>query len=421
MTTTDAILKMERNILEWDAYKVRDDFPILKTQMNGAPLVYLDNAATSQKPQQVIDRMIQYYVMENSNVHRGIYTLAEQTTAAYENVRRLTKQFIHAHSLHEIIFTKGATEGINLVAQTYGRAFFNKGDEIIISMLEHHSNIVPWQILAEEKGLEIKVIPLTEKGDLDLEEYQKLLTKKTRLVAVTHTSNVLGAITPIKEIIRIAHREGARVLIDACQSIVHTPTDVQDLDCDFLVFSSHKLYGPTGTGVLYAKENLLNDMPPYQGGGDMIKKVSMEETIFQNPPARFEAGTPNIAGVIGMGAAIEYIRQFDIDSIITYEQELLEYALQGLKEIPGIQLVGNPQFRAPIISFVMDSIHPHDIASILSHSGICVRAGHHCAMPLINFFGLPATLRISMAFYNNFAELDLLFNALHTVKKVFKI
>lgn len=419
--TSKEILQIEKNILEWDAHKVRADFPILATEMNGAPLVYLDNASTSQKPQVVIDRMIQFYADENSNVHRGIYTLAEVATEAYEAVRQQIRQFLHAGSVKEIIFTKGATEGINLVAQTYGRKFFNKGDEIIISTLEHHSNIVPWQLLAEELDLKIKVIPVKVNGDLDMDTYKKLFTKKTRFVAVTHTSNVLGTITPIKEIIKIAHAQGARVLVDACQSVVHTPTNVRDMDCDFLVFSSHKLYGPTGVGVLYGKKELLEEMPPYQGGGDMIKHVSFEETLFQEPPLRFEAGTPNIAGVIGLGAALEYVMQFSADSIISYEQELYEYAIQGLKEIPGINIVAAPTYSAPIVSFVMQGIHPHDIATILSHSGICVRAGHHCAMPLIETFGLPATLRISMSFYNTVAELDLLFNALNTVKKVFKL
>lgn len=419
--TDRAILHLEKNILDWDAHKVRNDFPILSTQMNGAPLVYLDNASTSQKPQVVIDRMLQYYAEENANVHRGIYTLAEESTQAYENVRHIIRQFLHAASMTEIIFTKGATEGINLVAQTYGRTFLKPGDEIIISTLEHHSNIVPWQLLAQEKGLKLKVIPVTIHGDLDMEAYKKLFTKKTRLVAVTQTSNVLGTITPIKEITKIAHAHGARVLVDACQSAVHTPINVKELDCDFLVFSSHKIYGPTGVGVLYGKKELLEEMPPYQGGGDMIKHVTIEETIFQDPPMRFEAGTPNIAGVIGLGAAIEYLQSFSADSIISYEQELYEYAMQGLAEIPGISIVAKPQYSAPIISFVMEEIHPHDIATVLSHSGICVRAGHHCAMPLIETFGLPATLRISMSFYNTVAELDLLFNAINTVKKVFKI
>jgi cysteine desulfurase/selenocysteine lyase len=419
--TDKAILHLEKNILEWDAHKVREDFPILETEMNGAPLVYLDNASTSQKPKVVIDRMIEFYADENANVHRGIYTLAESATERYENVRQIIKQFIHASSINEIIFTKSATEAINLVAQTYGRATFERGDEIIISNLEHHSNIVPWQLLAQEKGLKIKVIPVNIHGDLDMEAYQKLFTKKTRFVSVTHTSNVLGTITPIKEIIKIAHEHGARVLVDACQSIVHTPTNVRDLDCDFLVFSGHKVYGPTGVGVLYGKAELLEDMPPYQGGGDMIKYVTMNECVFQDPPLRFEAGTPNIAGVIGLGAAIEYFQGFSADSIISYEQELYEYASQGLKEIPGITIVAKPQYSAPIISFIMEGTHPHDIATVLSHSGICVRAGHHCAMPLIDTFGLPATLRISMSFYNTVSELDLLFNAIHTVKKVFKL
>jgi cysteine desulfurase/selenocysteine lyase len=419
--TEKALVNLEKNILEWDAYKIRNDFPILATEMNGVPLVYLDNASTSQKPKAVINRVAQFYAEENANVHRGIYSLAEEATKHYENTRLLVRQFIHAASVNEIIFTKSATEGINLVAQSYGRAFFNKGDEIIISTLEHHSNIVPWQVLAKEKALKIKVIPVTINGDIDLEAYKKLFTKKTRFVAITHTSNVLGTITPLKEMIKIAHSHDAVILVDACQGIAHTPINVHDLACDFLVFSSHKMYGPTGTGVLYGKKALLERMPPYQCGGNMIKHVSMEDTLFQEPPMRFEAGTPNMAGVIGLGAALEYFRQFSFDSIISYEQELYEYALQGLQEIPGVSIVAKPTCSAPIISFIMDKTHPHDIATVLSHSGICVRAGHHCAMPLIETFGLPATLRISMSFYNTVGELDLLFNAIHTVKKVFKI
>jgi cysteine desulfurase/selenocysteine lyase len=418
MTAKD-ILKLEQKVLPWDAHRVREDFPILHREMNGLPLVYLDNAATTQKPMCVIDRLLQYYTHENANVHRGVYAMAEEATAQFEEVRKTVKSFIHAHDKNEIVFTKGATEAINLVASTYGRTHLKKGDEIILSGLEHHANIVPWQMLAKEIGFHIHFIPLLENGDLDLGVYRDLISRKTKFVGVTHVSNAVGTINPVKEMVYIAHQCGAKVLVDACQSVVHMPINVQEMDCDFLVFSSHKVYGPTGVGVLYGKAALLAEMPPYQGGGDMITRVTFESSEYAAPPLRFEAGTPNIADVIAFGAALEYLKAFSFDAIISYEQELLEYALQGLQEIPGIAIVGGGHVQAPIVSFVLAQIHPHDVATIISQSGIAARAGHHCAMPTLQALGVPATTRISMSYYNTFAELDLLFNALYLAKKVF--
>ncbi len=419
MTTQD-ILKMEKRVIAWDAHTIRDDFPILKQNMNGVPLVYLDNAATSQKPKVVIERLKRFYEEENASVHRGVYTLAEEATIAFEGVRKRVRSFLHARSKNEIIFTKGTTEAINLVAQSWGKTFLKKGDEIILSELEHHANIVPWQLLAKEKGLVIKVIPLLSSGDLDLNAFKTLLSDKTKLLGITHISNTIGTINPVKYMTKLAHAAGAKVLLDAAQSVVHMGLDVQELDCDFMVFSSHKLYGPMGVGVLYIKEEILTTMPPYQGGGSMVKSVSFAYTDYAEGTQRFEAGTPSVADVIAFGEAIQYLRALPLDSIIAYEHELFEYACQGLKEIKGVHLIGEARVQAPIISFVMEGIHPHDVATIISQSGIAVRAGHHCAMPSIRAFGVPATTRVSFAFYNTFAELNLLFNALHTVKKIFQ-
>lgn len=419
MTTQD-ILKMEKRVLDWDAHQIREDFPILKKLMNGAPLVYLDNAATSQKPKAVINRLTRFYAEENSNIHRSVYALAEKATQDYEEVRKLVRSFIHARHKNEIIFTKGTTEAVNLVAQTYGKKFLKEGDEIILTELEHHANIVPWQMLAQEKGLIIRVVPALPNGDLDLDIFYGLFNARTKLLGLTHVSNAIGTINPVKKMIEYAHKQGAKVLLDAAQSIVHMSLDVQDLNCDFMVFSSHKIYGPMGVGVLYAKEELLKEMPPYQGGGDMIKSVSFHHTEYSEPPLRFEAGTPNVGDVIAFGEAIKYLKTLPFDSLIAYEHELFQYACEGLRDIEGVRLVGQPKVQAPIISFIMDGIHPHDVATIISQSGIAVRAGHHCAMPTIRAFGIPATTRVSMAFYNTFAELDLLFNALNTVQEIFK-
>lgn len=418
MTTQD-ILKMERRVLDWDAYHIREDFPILNQMMNGVPLVYLDNAATSQKPMAVIDRLAYFYEAENANVHRGVYALSEAATMAFEETRKLVRSYIHARSKNEIVFTKGTTDAINLVARSYGATFLQAGDEIILSELEHHANIVPWHMLAQEKGLIIRVIPVLETGDLDLEAFANLLNSRTKLVGISHVSNAIGTVNPIKKIIKMAHEYGAKVLVDAAQSIVHMLLDVQDMDCDFMVFSSHKMYGPMGVGVLYAKEDILKSMPPYQGGGDMIKSVSFEHVEYADIPHRFEAGTPNAGDVIAFGEALRYLKELPFDSLIAYEHELFEYTVQGLQEIPEVRLIGTPKVQAPIISFVMKGVHPHDIATIISQSGIAVRAGHHCAMPTIRSFGMAATTRVSLAFYNTFAELDLLFNALNAVNKIF--
>lgn len=418
MTAHD-ILKMESRVLGWDAHRIRADFPILQQTMNGVPLVYLDNAATSQKPRVVIERLSRFYSEENSNIHRGVYPLAEAAGSAFEEVRKQVRSYIHARHRTEIIFTKGTTEGINLVAQSFGKLHLQEGDEIILSELEHHANIVPWQILAKERGLIIKVIPLLVTGDLDLETFADLFTPRTKLLAITHVSNAIGTINPVKKMIEIAHHYNAKVLVDAAQSIVHMRINVQEMDCDFLVFSSHKLYGPMGVGILYVKEEILKDMPPYQGGGDMIRSVSFAFTDYAEGPQRFEAGTPNVADVIGFGAALNYLKDLPIDALISYEHELFQYTREGLQEIQGVKMIGAPQVQAPIIAFVMDGIHPHDIATIISQSGIAVRAGHHCAMPTNRAFGVPATTRVSPAFYNTFAELDLLFNALTSVKNIF--
>lgn len=418
--TTEDILKMEKRVLDWDAHRIREDFPILRQTMNGVPLIYLDSAATSQKPKRVIDRLTRFYAEENSNVHRSVYTLAEEATHSFEEVRKLTRAFIHARHKNEIVFTKGTTEAINLVAQTYGKKFLKKGDEIILSELEHHANIVPWQMLAQEKGLVIRVVPILPTGDLDMEVFYDLFNSRTKLVGLTHVSNAIGTINPVKKMISYAHQQGAKVLLDAAQSVVHMSLDVQELDCDFMVFSSHKMYGPMGVGVLYMKEEIMQNLPPYQGGGDMIKSVSFDHTEYADGPLRFEAGTPNVGDVIAFGAALKYLKGLPFDSLIAYEHELFQYASEGLQEIEGVSLVGKPKVQAPIISFVMDGIHPHDIATIISQSGIAVRAGHHCAMPTIRAFGIPATTRVSLAFYNTFAELDLLFNALNTARGIFK-
>ncbi len=417
MTTRD-IQRMERRVLDWDAHKIREDFPILKQTMNGVPLVYLDNAATTQKPQCVIDRLARFYSNENSNVHRSVYTLAEEATQSFEEVRKLTRAFIHAHDKKEIVFTKGTTEAINLVANTFGKSL-QPGDEIILSELEHHANIVPWQMLAQERGIVIRVIPMLPNGDLDLDTFETLFTPRTKLLGIVHVSNTIGTINPVKKMVKVAHQYGVKVLVDAAQSIVHMTVDVQELDCDFLVFSSHKLYGPMGVGILYGKEEIMKKLPPYQGGGDMIRSVTFDHTEYADIPQRFEAGTPNVADVIAFGEALKYIRSLPVDSLIAYEHELFEYAYQGLEEIDGLGIVGKPHLQAPIISFMMEGIHPHDIATIISQSGVAVRAGHHCAMPTSRAFGIPATIRVSVAFYNTFAELDLLFNALNTVNKVF--
>jgi cysteine desulfurase / selenocysteine lyase len=408
-----------RSQASFDVERIRNDFPILKQQVHGKPLVYLDNAATSQKPQVVIDTVTQYYLAQNSNVHRGVHFLSEQATQAFEGARAKVARFLNASNAREVIFVRGATEGINLVAQSYGRTFIKAGDEILISAMEHHSNIVPWQMLCEQIGARLRVIPFNYDGELFLDEYERLLNEWTKLVAVVHVSNALGTINPIKQIIGMAHRRGIPVLVDGAQAVPHMRVDVQDLNCDFYTFSGHKLFGPTGIGVLYGKADLLEAMPPYQGGGDMISAVTFEKTHYNTLPYKFEAGTPDIAGVIGLGVAIDYLSEIGLDAITAYEHELLTYATDALSTIKDVRIIGTAREKAGVLSFVLDGIHAHDIGTILDHEGIAIRAGHHCAMPVMQRFGVPATARASLAFYNTKEEVDALIRAIHKVIEVF--
>jgi cysteine desulfurase/selenocysteine lyase len=396
----------------------RHHFPLLHQEINGKALVYLDNAATSQKPQVVIDAMMRYYVAENSNIHRGIHYLSERATLAYEQVRQKVQKFVNAADPKEIIFVRGTTEAINLVASSFGRKAVSPGDEILLSAMEHHSNIVPWQMLCEERGARLRVIPMTDDGELILEEYERLLTPKTKIVALTHVSNALGTINPVKHMTAMAHLRGIPVLIDGAQAAPHLRVDVRDIDCDFYAFSSHKMFGPTGVGILYGKEQLLASMPPYQGGGDMIRSVTFEKTTYNDLPQKFEAGTPNIGGGIGLGAAIDYLGRIDREAALDYEHELLSYATNKLLEIPQLRIIGTAKQKAAVLSFVIEGIHPHDIGTILDHEGIAIRTGHHCAQPVMQRFGIPATARASFAFYNTKDEVDLLMKGLHKVTEV---
>ncbi len=407
------------NEASFDVEKVRADFPILFEQVRGKPLVYLDNAATAQKPKQVIKTLDTYYREYNSNIHRGVHTLSEKATAVYEEARNKVKEFINADSIKEIIFTRGTTESINLVAQTFGRNNLSSNDEIIITELEHHSNIVPWQILSEQTGATLKYVPINDAGELILEEYEKLLNEKTRLVTIGHISNALGTINPIETIIEKAHAVGAKVLIDGAQAVPHTRVDVNELNCDFYAFSGHKLFGPTGIGVLYGKQALLEAMPPYQGGGDMIKTVSMKKTTYNDLPHKFEAGTPHIAGVIGLGSAIDYVSEIDLHEAAEYENQLLQYANEQAAQISGLVPVGTAKNKTSIFSFTLDGIHPHDIGTILDDEGIAIRAGHHCAMPVMERFKIPATARASFAFYNTREDVDALIQGIDKCKQVF--
>ena len=391
-----------------DVYSIRREFPALDRQVKGKPLVYFDNAATTQKPQVVIDALVKYYTGYNANIHRGIHTLAEEATAAFESTRDAVQQYINASSREEIIFTSGTTEGINLVAQTWGRQNIKTGDEIIISNMEHHSNIVPWYILCEEKGAVLKVIPIDENGELLIDEFEKLLSEKTKLVSIVHVSNALGTVNPVKKIVQVAHRAGAVVLVDGAQSSVHLDIDVQDMDCDFFAFSSHKLYGPTGAGVLYGKKHLLEAMPVYQGGGEMIKDVNFEKIIYNDLPYKFEAGTPNIADTIAYKAALDFVKQIGKEKIRKHENELLAYATDQLEAIPGLTIIGRAKQKISVISFVIDKIHPQDIGILLDNRGIAVRTGHHCAQPLMDCFRIPGTTRASFALYNTKEEIDVL-------------
>ena len=403
----------------FDVAKIREDFPILKQLVHGKPLVYLDNAATSQKPRQVIDALVRYYTTENSNVHRGVHSLSQQATEDYEGARGKVRRFINAASDQEVIFVRGTTEGINLVAQSYGRQNIGEGDEVVISAMEHHSNIVPWQILCQERGALLRVVPITDSGELMLDEYQRLLSPRTKLVSIVHVSNALGTINPVEQIVAMAHDRGVPVLLDGAQAVPHMELDVRRLGCDFYAFSGHKLYGPTGIGVLYGKAELLDAMPPYQGGGDMIKSVTFEKTLYNDLPYKFEAGTPNIAGSIGLGAAIDYVNSVGMDRIAAYEQELLEYGTECLSSLDGIRIMGTAREKSGILSFVMDGVHPHDIGTILDAEGIAIRTGHHCAQPVMERFGVAATARASLAFYNTKEEIDALVKGIDRVIEVF--
>ena len=402
-----------------DVARIRDDFPILKQQVCGRPLVYLDNAATSQKPRQVIEAISRFYSEDYSNIHRGVHTLSQRSTQSYEAVRTKVQRFIHAAEDREIIFVRGATEGINLVAFGYLRPRLQAGDEIVISGMEHHSNIVPWQILCEEKNARLRVIPINDDGEVIFEEYDKLLNSRTRLVAVTHVSNALGTINPIRRMVEVAHRQQIPVLVDGAQAIPHLPVDVQALGCDFYTFSGHKLYGPTGIGVLYGKASLLESMSPFQGGGDMIASVTFEKTTYNKIPHKFEAGTPDIAGVIGLGAAIDYVQAIGIAAIGAYEEELLAYATREVSKIAGVRVLGSAKEKASVLSFTLEGVHPHDIGTILDQQGIAIRAGHHCAQPVMDRFQVPATARASFAFYNTKKEVDALVNGIRAVMEVF--
>ena len=403
----------------WDVARIRADFPVLQQTINGKPLIYLDNSASSQVPQVVIDRGSIYLEQEHSNIHRGVHYLSQKATTAYEGAREKVKRFINARDVRECIFVRGATEGINLVMHGYGRKFIGAGDEIIISAMEHHANIVPWQMLCEEKGALLRVIPMNDAGELLLDEYDGLLNDRTKLVAVMHVSNALGTINPVKRIIAQAHKYGVPVLIDGAQAAPHMPVDVQDLDCDFYVFSGHKMYAPTGSGIIYGKLELLEQMNPFQGGGDMIKTVTFEKTIYADPPNRFEAGTPAIASQIGLGAAIDYLNSIGREQAAAYEAELLRYATERVSTIEGVRIVGTARNKASVLSFVIDDIHPHDIGTILDQEGIAIRAGHHCAQPVMQRFNVPATARASFAFYNTKEEIDVLARTIERVIEIF--
>ncbi|MCB0508203.1 MAG: cysteine desulfurase [Chitinophagales bacterium] len=401
-----------------DIQKIRADFPILNETIRGKKLVYFDNGASTQKPQAVIDAEKYYYEHQYANIHRGVHYLSQIGTDLYEQVRRQVQEFINAKHDHEIIYTKGTTNSINLVAYSFGRKFLNEGDEIVLTEMEHHSNIVPWQIISEEKKCTIKVIPLQQDGSISLEDAEKLITDKTKIVSITYVSNALGTINPIQEIIDIAHKKGAKVLVDAAQAIQHIPIDVQALDVDFLVFSGHKIYGPTGTGILYGKEEILNEMPPYEGGGDMIKTVSFSGTTFSDLPFKFEAGTPNIAGCVALGTAIKYVQEIGLKNIQTYETELLQYATEKLMQIDGLKIYGTSKHKSSVISFLLDGLHPYDVGVILDNQGIAIRTGHHCAQPVMDYYKIPGTCRATFAMYNTKEEVDILVDGILKAKKM---
>ena len=402
----------------FDVAAIRRDFPILDQEINGKPLVYLDNAASSQRPREVIDAIARYYERDHANVHRGVHTLSQRATDAYEGAREDVRRFINASDTKEIVFVRGTTEGVNLVAQSFARPQLAAGDEILISALEHHANIVPWQLLCEQTGARLRVIPITQAGEVDFEAFTTLIGPRTRLLALAHVSNALGTIVPVEKFITVAKRHGVPVLLDGAQAVPHSIVDVRALDCDFYCFSAHKMIGPTGVGVLYGRKRLLESMPPWQGGGDMILSVSFEKTTYNQLPWKFEAGTPNIAGVVGLGAAIRYLERVGMSHIAGYEQDLLDYATARLEVVPGLRIVGTAAHKAAVVSFTLDGIHPHDIGTILDSEGVAVRTGHHCAMPVMDFFKIPATARASMSFYNTFEEIDRLVAALERTRQV---
>ena len=402
-----------------DVPRLRAEFPILATSVRGRPLVYLDNAATSQKPKAVIDALRRYYMTQNANVHRGVYALSEMATAAYEAVREKARVFLNARTEQEIVFVRGTTEAVNLVAASWGRTNLRSGDEVLVSAMEHHSDIVPWQLVCEATGARIRVIPMNQQGELELDQYERLLEGPVKLVAVAHISNSLGTLNPVADMTRLAHEHGAVVLVDGAQGAPHIPIDVQGLDADFYTVSGHKMYGPTGFGLLYGRERLLDAMPPYQGGGDMIKAVTFARTTYADPPARFEAGTPHIAGGIGFGTAIDWLAGLDRDAAAAHEQDLVDYATGRLREISGVRVIGTAAHKAAVVSFVMDGVHAHDVGTIVDQDGVAIRTGHHCAQPVMDFFGVPATARASFGCYNTREEVDVLVAALQKVRKVF--
>ena len=402
-----------------DIESIRRDFPILAQRVHGKWLVYLDNAATSQKPRAVIGAIARYYEQDNANIHRGVHTLSMRATDAHDAARRTVQRFIHAGDAREIVFVRGATEAINLVAQSYGRAHVAAGDEVLITAMEHHSNIVPWQILCEEKQARLRVAPIDDDGELRMEEFEKLIGARTRMVAVTHVSNALGTVNPLRRMIELAHVRNVPVLVDGAQAVPHLPVDVQELDCDFYAFSGHKVYGPTGIGVLYGKAALLDAMPPYQGGGDMIRSVTFEKTTYNDLPFKFEAGTPDIAGAIGLGAALEYVSALGVEKVAAHGQDLLAYATEAVSAIPGVRLIGTASRRAGVLSFVLDNVHPHDLGTILDRQGIAIRTGHHCAQPVMERFGVPATARASFAVYNSREDIDALVEGIAKAHEVF--
>jgi cysteine desulfurase/selenocysteine lyase len=411
--------RMEPATTAWDVDRIREDFPILHQQVHGRPLVYLDNAATTQKPQAVIDALAGYYTADNANVHRGVHLLSERATEAYEGARARIQRFLNAADPREIVFLRGTTEAINLVAQTYGRRALGPGDEVLITALEHHSNIVPWQMLCEDKGARLRVVPIGDAGDVDLGAYAALLGPRTKLVSIAHVSNALGTVLPVERMVALAHRWGAPVLVDGAQAVAHMPVDVRSIDCDFYAFSGHKALGPTGIGVLYGKSALLERMPPFQGGGDMIKAVSFEKTVYNDPPYKFEAGTPNIAGAVGLGAALDYLSGLGLDRIAAYEHELLAYGTAALAAVAGVRLIGTAREKAGVLSFVVEGVHAHDVGTILDREGVAVRTGHHCAMPVMTRFEVAATTRASLAFYNTRDEIDALVRGLRKVREIF--